>query len=67
MLERLQNLLSVKSIITIALCFVFCALSIGGSINAEQFLTIFTVVISFYFGTQQSKKVEQTEEKNSFQ
>lgn len=56
MLERLQNLLSVKSIVTIALCIVFCILSINGAINAEQFLTIFTVVISFYFGVQAEKK-----------
>jgi hypothetical protein len=47
-----MQLLTVKSIVTIALTIVFCVLSIRGDIDAEKFLTIFTVVISFYFGTK---------------
>lgn len=54
--ETLSKLLTVKSIVTIALTVVFCALSVTGSITGEQFLTIFTVVISFYFGTQYERK-----------
>lgn len=54
-LEKLAKLLDVKSIMTITFSFVFCFLSIKGDINAEQFLTIFTVVVSFYFGTQYQK------------
>lgn len=50
--ERLNKLLCVKSIVTIALCIVFCILSVRQIISGEQFLTIFTVVIGFYFGTQ---------------
>ena len=51
MKQRLAKLINVKSIITIILCAVFAYLSAIGHITAEQFLTIFTVVISFYFGT----------------
>ena len=57
MKERLAKLLSVKSIITILMTLVFCYLSIIGVIGAELFLSIFTVVVAFYFGTQ-AKKTE---------
>ena len=55
MKEKLSKLINVKSIVTIVLCLVFAYLSIKGVINGEQFLTIFTVIISFYFGTQSAK------------
>lgn len=55
MKERLAKLLCVKSIVTILLTVVFCYLSIAGVITAELFMTVFTVVIAFYFGTQAAK------------
>jgi hypothetical protein len=61
MKEKLAKLIDVKSIVTILLCVVFCYLSIAGYILAEQFMTVFTVVIAFYFGTQVQKKVKETE------
>lgn len=51
----IQNLLTVKSIVTILLTVVFSALSLRGGISGEQFLNIFSVVIAFYFGTQYQK------------
>ena len=56
MKERLAKLLTIKSIITLFLTIVFCYLSIIGSITAELFMTIFVVVIGFYFGTQAKKE-----------
>ena len=50
MRQRLERLLCVKSLVTIALTVVFCRLAVTGAVSAQQFLTIFTVVISFYFG-----------------
>lgn len=55
----IQNLLTVKSIVTILLTVVFSALSLHGSISGEQFLNIFSVVIAFYFGTQYQKGEQQ--------
>ena len=55
MKETLKKLLTVKSIVTLILTIVFSILSCTGVISGEQFLTIFTVVISFYFGTQLQK------------
>ena len=55
MKERLTRLLTVKSIVTIALTGVFSYLSVPGTIDGGQFLTIFTVIISFYCGSQVEK------------
>lgn len=56
MKERFAKLLNVKSIVTILLTLVFCYLSIAGVISAELFMTVFTVIIAFYFGTQHEKQ-----------
>lgn len=56
MTERLSKLLSVKSIVTIILTIVFAYLAVAGSISGDQFLTVFSVVIAFYFGTQHERK-----------
>ena len=51
-MKRLGNLLTIKSLVTLILTVVFAHLTCTGGVNADQFLTIFTVVIAFYFGTQ---------------
>lgn len=61
MLKRLAKLIDVKSIVTLALAAAFIVLSLKGVIVADQFMTIFTVVISFYFGTQAGKKEAESE------
>lgn len=53
-----QNLLTVKSIVTIMLTVVFAYLAVIGKINGEQFQMIYTAIIGFYFGTQFEKKKE---------
>lgn len=58
--KRLGNLLAVKSLVTITLTVVFAVLALRGDISGTEFLTIFTVVIGFYFGTQRVN-----EDKNS--
>lgn len=50
--KRAANLLSVKSLVTLTLTAVFAVLALRESISGSDFLTIFTVVIGFYFGTQ---------------
>jgi hypothetical protein len=59
MLKKICNLIDVKSLVTIDLTGVFSVLSVQGRISAEQFLTVFTVVISFYFGTQYQKNSKE--------
>ena len=50
--KRLGNLLAVKSLVTITLTAIFAVLALRGDISGTEFLTIFTTVIAFYFGTQ---------------
>lgn len=56
MTERLNKLLSVKSIMTLILTFVFAYLAVIGNVTADQFLTVFSMIVAFYFGTQHEKK-----------
>ena len=50
--KRLGNLLAVKSLVTITLTVIFAVLALRGDITGTEFLTIFTTVVAFYFGTQ---------------
>ncbi len=55
---RLINLLSVKSLVTLILTTVFAYLSLAGRVS-QDFMTVYAVVIAFYFGTQ-SQKIQDT-------
>ena len=61
MKDKLAKLIDVKSIITLVLTGVFAVETVKGNISADQFLTIFTVVISFYFGTQHEKRRDKND------
>lgn len=53
-IKRIANLLSVKSIVTLVLTGVFAYMSVTGNIS-QDFMTIYAVIIAFYFGTQSQK------------
>ena len=55
-LERIAKLIDVKSLMTLTLTGIFAYITITGAVDAEKFLTIFTMIVSFYFGTQAMKK-----------
>ena len=61
-MEKVKNnlaaLIKVKTIITLLLTIVFCVLALTGVISGEEFLSMFSMVIIFYFGTQAGKKEE---------
>ncbi|MBQ8296852.1 MAG: hypothetical protein IJX77_03615 [Ruminococcus sp.] len=59
MLKNLAKLIDVKSLVTLVLTAVFAALSLTGKLSAEQFQTVFTTVIAFYFGTQYQKNAKE--------
>lgn len=54
MKKRLANLLSVKSLTTLTLTAVFAVMTLRGAIS-QDFMTVYAVVIAFYFGTQSQK------------
>ena len=52
--KRLANLLSVKSLVTLTLTFVFAYLALKGKIE-QDFMTIYLSIITFYFSAQTTK------------
>lgn len=52
--KRLAALMSVKSIVTLILTAVFAYMAMTGRIS-QDFMTIYAVIIAFYFGTQSQK------------
>ncbi len=52
--KRVANLLSVKSLVTLVLTAVFAYMAVTGNIS-QDFMTIYAVIIAFYFGTQSQK------------
>lgn len=59
-IKRLGNLLSVKSLVTLVLTVVFAVMTVRQAIS-QDFMTIYAVIIAFYFGTQ-SQKVQDVME-----
>lgn len=58
--KRLANLLTVKSLVTLILTSVFAFLAVTQQI-AQDFMTVYAVVIAFYFGTQSQRIADATE------
>ena len=52
--KRIATLLSVKSIVTLVLTVVFAYMAVTNKIS-QDFMTIYAVIIAFYFGTQSQK------------
>ena len=62
--KRVANLLSVKSLVTLILTAVFAYMAVTEKIS-QDFMTIYAVIIAFYFGTQSQKVQDAVDEKGS--
>lgn len=49
-MKELKSLLQVKKIIALMLTIVFCILATTGRIQSTEFMTIFSIIVAFYFG-----------------
>jgi len=58
-MNKLKQLIEVKKIIALVLTFVFSFLSIVGKIDPKDFLTVFLMVISFYYGQSSARQAIQ--------
>jgi phosphoribosylaminoimidazole (AIR) synthetase len=54
-IQKIVKLIDVKSIMTLTLTIVFAVLVLRGNVTNEQFMTIFTMIVGFYFGVQSAK------------
>ena len=60
MKERLSKLLTVKSIVTILLTVIFSIVCLKHIIDDKDFMTVFMVIITFYFSSQNEKNEPKT-------
>jgi len=56
--NRLARLLCVKSLVTLVLTVVFAVMALRGEVN-QDFMTVYTVIIAFYFGTQLERTAQK--------
>lgn len=54
--KNLAALCKVKTIVTLVVIGVFAVLALGGRFQADTVMTVVTMVVAFYFGTQSEKK-----------
>ena len=59
MKAKITKLIDVKTIVTFTLTAAFTYLSIRGKIEPQIFMTIYTMIIGFYFGTQSEKSKKE--------
>ena len=57
----MNKLLSVKKIIAILTTIVFCVLSLTNRISSTEYLSVFTLVVGFYFGQSTVKGIKNQE------
>ena len=55
LIQKLTDLLKVKTIVTFAVVAVFSVLAFQGKIQTDNVMIIVSMVVSFYFGTQHEK------------
>ena len=57
-LQKIADLLKVKTIVTFAVVLVFSVLALKGSIQPDNVMIVVSMVVSFYFGTQHEKTAQ---------
>lgn len=60
-IDLITKLLSIKRVIAFLLTLVFCYMAIVGAVKSTEFITIFSMVIAFYFGQSIAKNNNKTE------
>ena len=60
-LKNLAALIKVKTIVTLVVVAVFAVLALQSKLRADTVMTIVTMVVAFYFGTQTESKNKKDE------
>ncbi|KXA05909.1 hypothetical protein [Clostridium perfringens] len=56
--DLIVKLLSIKRIIAFILTLVFSYMAITGEVKSTEFITIFSMIIAFYFGQSIGRKTQ---------
>jgi len=59
----LKELLQIKKIIALLTTVVFCILSVRGLLSSTEFLSVFTLIIGFYFGQSSVRQTVKEQQK----
>ena len=54
-LKNIANLVKVKTIVTMVVVTVFAVMALRGDISTDNVMVIVSMVVAFYFGTQNKK------------
>ena len=57
-LKNIAALFKVKTIVTLVVVAVFAVMALQSKLQPDTVMTIVTMVVAFYFGTQSEKKGE---------
>lgn len=57
-MKQLLNLLQVKKIIALLTTIVFCYLAVANMVSSTEFLSVFTLIVGFYFGQSTAKSAK---------
>ncbi|KEI96547.1 hypothetical protein N496_15265 [Clostridium botulinum A2B3 87] len=55
-MKFLEQFLQIKKIIALLTTIVFCILSAKGNLSSTEFLSVFTLIIGFYFGQSSARQ-----------
>lgn len=55
-MEFLKQFLQIKKIIALFTTIVFCILALRNNISSTEFLSVFTMIVGFYFGSSATRQ-----------
>ena len=59
--SHIVNLIKIDSIMTLTLTAVFSILALNGTISPEVFMSVYTVIVGFYFGKKKGENKAEVE------
>ncbi|MGU9539666.1 hypothetical protein ACQX0N_11945 [Clostridium tepidum] len=62
-MEFIKNFFQIKKIIALLTTMVFCYLSVEGNLSSTEFLSVFTLIIGFYFGQSSTRQAIKEQDK----
>ncbi|WP_346936344.1 hypothetical protein [Clostridium sp.] len=55
-MEFLKQFLQIKKLISLLTTVVFCILALRNNISSTEFLSVFTMIVGFYFGSSATRQ-----------